>query len=94
MALERTISFDGVEYPNAYHVVSSVVYNKEDGFIFCRLASYKNQLDKNINSRVKLTTTNYQFDVTDTFSPVTYNMATLCYNYIKSLPEWSGAIDV
>ena len=94
MALQKTIDVDGAVHSDAYHVVSSIIYSKEDEYIVCRVSSFKDKESKDSSPKECLTSFIYEFKATGSFNPVDSNMSTLCYSYLKSLPAWSGAIDV
>lgn len=94
MALIKTYDFNGIEITNAYHVVGYVKYSKIDNKVTFRLDSFINEAKRNEDSRQSFVTTGYEFEPSGSHSTVGNDVSTACYNYLKSLTEWSGSVDV
>lgn len=94
MALQKTYNFKGLEITDGYHLVSFARYSKGNNGITFRIDSYTSKdardsdLSNNLNSEV------YDFNPSGSYDVVGNDISTACYNYLKTLDNWSGSVDV
>jgi len=96
MALQKSYTIKGFNFPESYNVISDIRYNKNGQRVRFIVNSYpisssreENFFDNPILQKdyVFIAEEDYRIDENT-------NIFNVCYSYLKSLPEWSGSLDV
>ena len=93
MALQKTYNFKGLEIINSYNLVESVQYSKLGNAVRFKVAVYANKETRSSGSFEYITVETYKFYPSGSFSIVGNDISTACYNYLKTLDNWSGSVD-
>ena len=95
MAVQQSFNFKGIEITDGYHVVSNVRYDKLGNNVRFGLASYFDLGTRESNSYNFLKDQTFYFTPSGSYDVVgDTDISTACYIYLKTLPEWSGSVDV
>lgn len=99
MALQMTVSISGVEVTDAYHVVSRTAWVMGGGELHFELATFKDAAAANAyetdprTAAGPLGTKKYRTSA-GTYAKGGDNAHKQAYTYLKTLDEWSGAVDL
>lgn len=94
MALQKTHNLNGLEVTDAYHVVSEVKYNKLYSSVRFEVLTYVNSSSRDEDPRKYIARESQVFAPSGSFSVIGNDISTACYNYLKTLDNWSGSVDV
>lgn len=94
MALQKTYNFKGIEITNSYNLIESVQYSKLENAVQFKVAVYANQETRISGSFDYINIETHRFNPSGSYSVVGNDVSTACYNYLKTLDNWSGSVDV
>lgn len=94
MALVRSTTVKGIPMTESYNIVSTAHYLKPDDRVYFSIRTYYNSGSRaeNINNHIE--ESDYKFQPVGSYNINGNNVSTACYTYLKTLPEWSGSVDV
>jgi hypothetical protein len=100
MGLQKTWTkpSTGETFNDAYHRLDSIFWSQNDmGIDQLKIVvfTFKNKTDSDTNRQLKISVRRYQmesgFDKNENVLP---NVHSIAYDYLKSLPEFAGAVDI
>lgn len=96
MALQKSYTLKGFNFPESYNVISDVRYTKFGQRVRFMVNSYPNSSSREDNFFDNpVLQKDYVFTAEGDYTvDENTNIFNICYSYLKSLPEWSGSIDV
>lgn len=96
MALQKNSIIKAFNFTESYNVISDIRYSKNGNRVRFIVNSYPNsgsRADNFFNNPVYQK--DYAFIADDPYRlDGSSNAIEVCYNYLKTLPEWSGSVDV
>jgi hypothetical protein len=86
MALKRSITIDGTTYPDAYSRITTIRCDKADAYVYvCTYESEQARMDDAFPI--------YAEEHTCALADVASDLFPKAYEFLKTLPEFAGAID-
>lgn len=94
MALQKSLSFKGLTIDESYTIVSSHQYDKINESVNFTYSTYANSGSRADDLLNFLEQDRNSFAPSGSYSIEGNVVIDACYNFLKTLPEWSGSVDV
>lgn len=94
MALQKTLYFKGLTIDDSYTIVTNYRYDKINESIHFTYSIYANSGSRANNIFDFLEQKQNNFQPSGSYNIEENVVVDACYNFLKTLPEWSGSVDV
>lgn len=94
MALQRSTTVKGIPMSESYNIVTSALYIKPDDRVYCSVRTYYNSGSRAESIDNFVDESDYKFQPIGSYAITGNDVSTACYTYLKTLPDWSGSLDV